>query len=331
MSNPQDAGNVKPRLRLIADGTQTEYYFHFPVFSPEDIKVYLDKTLLENGYSVTPNSASDINGGTITFDTPPTEGTIITLYRHIPFKRTTNFKEVGPFMSSKVNYEFDYQLACMEQLEELIGRTVTFPPTSPTQMDVNLPMPEAGKAIVWNDDENELQNSSFKLNDLEKNIIQVFEASENNTHILEQVQTHLEEIRNTKEELETIRPEIEEKIASKADSNGTNLTTEAKTTIVELGIPDYTRGYSITTPFTATEPGLVNIQGGAIGTSINVTINNVRVVIEELPTVSVTRTRDVWVGTGDVVTWSGTGSFNPKYTFFPLKGTKEDEETEQDN
>ncbi len=330
MSNPQDSGNVKPRLRLIADGTQTEYYFHFPVFSPNDIKVYLGNVLLENGYSVTVNPASDIGGGSVIFNTPPAAGTVITLYRSIPFKRTTNFKEVGPFMSSKVNYEFDYQLACMEQLEELIGRTVTFPPTAPTQMDVSLPMPEAGKAIVWNENEDELQNSSFRLNDLEKNIIQVLEASENNNSILQQVQTHLEEIRNTKEELSTIRPELEAQIASKADNNAANLTVEAKNTIIELGIPDYNRGYSITSPFTAQEPGMINLQGGAICAAINTTVNGVRIVFDEMPSVSVTRTRDVWVGTGDVITWSGLSSYNPLYTFFPLKGI-ENEETEQNN
>ncbi len=330
MSNPQDSGSVKPRLRLIADGTRSEYYFHFPIFNPDDVKIYLDNKLLENGYSVIMSSSPDINGGTVIFDTPPAEGTVITLYRSIPFKRTTNFKEVGPFMSSKVNSEFDYQLACMEQLEDLIGRTVTFPPSAPTQMDVSLPMPEAGKAIVWSDDETELQNSSFRLNDLEKNISVVLEASETNSKILQQTQTYLEEIRNTKEDMDTILPELEEQIAAKADNNAANLTTEAKTTIVELGIPDYTRGYSITSPFTAQEPGMINLQGGAIVTAINVTVNGTRIVFDEMPSVSVTRTRDVWVGTGDVISWSGLSSYNPLYTFFPLKGSKH-EETEQNN
>lgn len=330
MSNPQDSGSVKPRLRLIADGTQSEYYFHFPVFSPDDVKVYLGNNLLKNGYSVTLNQSSENSSGTVIFDTPPEAGTIITLYRSIPLKRTTHFKEAGPFMSSKVNLEFDYQLACMEQLEDLIGRTVTFPPSAPTQMDVSLPMPEAGKAIVWNDDETELKNSSFQLNDLEKNISDVLQASETNSQILQQVQTHLQEIRNTKEELATIRPELEQQIAAKADNNAANLTTEAKTTIIELGIPDYNRGHSITSPFTAAEPGLVNLQGGSASTTINVTVNGVRIVTDDLYALSVTRTRDIWVATGDVISWSGMSTYNPLYTFFPLKGTQ-DEETEQDN
>ena len=81
-------------------------------------------------------------------------------------KRTTDFKEGGPFRSSVVNTEFDYQLACLEQLEDSIGRTVTFPQYAPMNLNINLPMPDAGKSIIWNESENSLINSSYKVDDV---------------------------------------------------------------------------------------------------------------------------------------------------------------------
>lgn len=176
MSETIENGNTKPRIRIVADGIQASYYFSFPIFSVQDVMVYLDNILQTSGYTI--ERISGVNGGTVIFAEPPAKDTVITFIRSLELKRTTNFKEVGPFMSSKVNYEFDYQLACMEQLEELIGRTVTFPPYAPSRLNVSLPMPEAGKAIVWSNGEDSLQNSSFRLQDLEQSIADTLNAEE---------------------------------------------------------------------------------------------------------------------------------------------------------
>ena len=118
--------------------------------------------MLTEGYSV----SRETQGGRVIFDKAPAAGTIITLYRSLELKRTTNFQEVGPFRTSKVNLEFDYQLACMEQLQDTISRTVTFPPYAPTQLNVALPMPVPGKAIIWNAEGNSLQNSTIEIEKL---------------------------------------------------------------------------------------------------------------------------------------------------------------------
>lgn len=54
----------------------------------------------------------------------------------------------------------------MEQLQDTISRTVTFPPYAPTQLNVALPMPVPGKAIIWNAEGNSLQNSTIEIEKL---------------------------------------------------------------------------------------------------------------------------------------------------------------------
>lgn len=183
MSETIEVGNISPRVRYEGDGSNTEFHFSFNVFSTEDIDVYLNDYQLTTGYMVN----LEAKGGVVIFDTAPQNKSIITIHRNLDFKRTTNFQEVGPFRTSKVNLEFDYQLACMEQLQENINRTVTFPPYAPTIMNVGLPMPEAGKSIIWNEAGNSLINSSIEIEKLATTYDEVMKNSaltSNNTIIV---------------------------------------------------------------------------------------------------------------------------------------------------
>lgn len=156
-----EAGNIKPRIQFNADGVQKEFQFFFKIYEPENVKVYIEDAEQTSGYSL--STKEDEQGGVITFDTAPESGKLVTIYRELELKRTTNFKEGGPFRSSNVNSEFDYQLSCLEQLEDSIGRTVTFPQYAPTNLNINLPMPDAGKSIIWSEDEGRLMNSDYQF------------------------------------------------------------------------------------------------------------------------------------------------------------------------
>ena len=159
-----EAGNIKPRIQFIADGVQKEFQFFFKIYEPENVKVYIEDVEQDAGYSL--STKEDVQGSIITFDTAPENGKLVTIYRELEIKRTTNFKEGGPFRSSNVNSEFDYQLSCLEQLEDSIGRTVTFPQYAPTNLNINLPMPDAGKSIIWSDDEGRLVNSKYQFDNI---------------------------------------------------------------------------------------------------------------------------------------------------------------------
>ncbi len=159
-----EAGNIKPRIQFNADGVQKEFQFFFKIYEPENVKVYIEDVEQTSGYSL--STKEDVQGGIITFDTAPESGKLVTIYRELELKRTTNFKEGGPFRSSNVNSEFDYQLSCLEQLEDSIGRTVTFPQYAPTNLNINLPMPDAGKSIIWSEDEGRLVNSDYQFDNV---------------------------------------------------------------------------------------------------------------------------------------------------------------------
>ena len=193
---------VSPKVRYVADGTTQAFSFVFPIFTDQDMNVYVNDTLIKSGYSVTGAGSSE--GGEVIFNTAPQKGQIITLLRNLEIKRTSDFQESGAFRAKAINHELDYQIACLQQLNEQISRGVSFPPYSETAQAVNLPVPESGKAIVWDTNGISLRNSNLAYDDLEKLMLDTKEtvlASEQNVINKEAAsQSHEQNAANSKEE-----------------------------------------------------------------------------------------------------------------------------------
>ena len=143
-------------VHFVADGEVKEFPFNFRIFEAGDVDVYLDETLTDSGYNVTIN---ENNGGKVVFSEPPLNGTRITIIRNLDIKRTSDFQEGGAFRAKVINYELDYQVATLEQLDERINRSITCPPYVQEGITMQLPMPSSGKALVWNQEATALTNS----------------------------------------------------------------------------------------------------------------------------------------------------------------------------
>ena len=174
---------VKPRIQYVATGTLTTYEFPFVIFTNTDIQVYLND-ILQTPETYTVSGVKNTNGGSITFMTPPTNGTIITITRDLSIERTTDFQEGGALRADTLNDEFDYQTACLQQVADSINRSMILPPyATDTNVDLTLPTPSAGKAIVWNSDGTNLENSAVKINELESTLKGYKEIAESSATI----------------------------------------------------------------------------------------------------------------------------------------------------
>ena len=92
--------NVAPIVRYVADGAQTTYDFPFPIFASEDLKVTLDGAQQNSGFDI--QGSGQTAGGTVLFDTPPPQNTVITLARELPIERVTDYLEGGDFSASSI-------------------------------------------------------------------------------------------------------------------------------------------------------------------------------------------------------------------------------------
>ena len=106
--------DVVPIARYVANGTQTEFPYPFPIFASEDLAVYFDGAKQSSGFTIA--GEGETSGGSITFDEAPAMDGIITLARELPIERVTDFLEGGDFSAQSINTELDYMIAALQQV-----------------------------------------------------------------------------------------------------------------------------------------------------------------------------------------------------------------------
>ncbi len=118
---------VPPRIQYRADGVQTAFPYPFPVLDAGDLRVFLDAAPRTTGFAVF--GAGETGGGTVTFETPPADGVLVTLLRRMTIARTTDWLESAPLTARALNDAFDAQVAVDQQLADDQTRMLRYPDT----------------------------------------------------------------------------------------------------------------------------------------------------------------------------------------------------------
>lgn len=263
--------NIPPRIRYVSDGTNVEYEFPFAVFQNTDLKVYLDNTC-QNETTYTVIGGND--GGKVTFNTPPASGTIITLTRELSIERTTDFQEGVAIRPNTLNHELDYQIACQQQIADNLNRSMVLPPYAvDIGVNLTLPTPAAGKAIVWNAEGTNLENSTVDVNALESTLksyrdaaqsaatdaaAKVTEAATQVNLATAQAQSAAAQATTATQQAALATDKAAEAAAkateaatvlnTKLNTDGTNLTDAGKSALITLSMPDYDNPIAIALP-----------------------------------------------------------------------------------
>jgi hypothetical protein len=116
--------NVHPRVQYICDGIVTAFSFVFPIFSDEDLEVFVGdaRATLTEDYTV--SGAGSSTGGIVTFASAPPRGTTVTIRRTIVIQRVTDFQPSSAFRASTINNELDYQTAALQDVSADVERCI---------------------------------------------------------------------------------------------------------------------------------------------------------------------------------------------------------------
>jgi len=243
MENHIKIHGISPRIQYVADGSSTIFEFPFAIFKNENLEVYIGEAL-QNANTYTVSGAGNSNGGSIAFLSAPAAGSIITLFRNLSIERTTDFQEGGALRANALNYELDYQIACQQQIAENMNRAMMFPPyATNTNVNLTLPTPSAGKAIVWNSDGTNLENSTVEVNAMESTLLGYKTSAENAAATAVEkagIASDKADIATEKAQIATDKAaEAATVLASKANKDMDNLSGTGKATIIGLFLPDY--------------------------------------------------------------------------------------------
>ena len=323
MSNHIKIQGTSPRIQYVADGNLNAYEFPFVIFNPSDINVYFnDKVQDSDTYTVA--ISKNTEGGEVSFETAPASGTIITIVRNLAIKRTTTFQEGGALRAKVLNNEFDYQMACQQQIADSLNRSMVLPPYAvDTDVDLTLPTPSAGKAIVWNKDGTNLENSAIKINELESSLKGYKESAESSATIATEKATIASdkadiaiEKSNVATAAATTAAEI---VSSKANKDMDNISIMGKEKIIMLGMPDYSAivSRSKNTVYTADTYGFVLGEFSGVGGEGKITINN-KTYANNGGEVTITAMYPV--SPGDTYSFTANSGYNHAFWFIPCKG-----------
>ena len=254
----------------------------------------------------------------------PESGVIITLTRELPIERTSDFQEGGALRANTLNHELDYQIACQQQIADNLNRSMVLPPyAADSGTKLTLPMPSAGKAIVWNSEGTNLENSTVSVNALESTLRGYKESAESaastattkadNAATSATTATTQAGIATAKAE------EAASTLSSKVNKNMDDLSSTGKETVMALRNPDYTSGISISSGYTAPKDGVFLYQCALTSGSYSIKINGQNVWSCFSGGGLLFPTLMIPVGKGDVITFTLTAD-QPVHTFFPFKG-----------
>lgn len=232
---------VKPRIQYVADGILTVYEFPFAIFKTSDIDVYFGETKQDTS-TYTVSEARHSDGGTVAFETAPESGTVITIVRNLSIERTSDFQEGSTLRAKVLNDEFDYQIACQQQIAENLNRSMVLPPyATDTGVDLTLPTPHPGKAIVWNADGTNLENSTVEVNALESTLKSYKESAESAAAVATEkatIATDKASIATAQAELATQKAaEVSDALSTKTNIDMDNLSTSGKKVSANLAMP----------------------------------------------------------------------------------------------
>lgn len=160
------------RVRYIGTGSTGPFAFNFKLYDEDHLLVTktdtngVDTTLTKTtDYSV--SVATDYSSATVTLvDTLDGDGVddggseILTLTRNPPISQAVEWPRNDPFPAETHERAADLAVMLVDRLNEKIGRSILLPESS-TLSDLQIPSPDAGKALGWNDDEDELTNVSI--------------------------------------------------------------------------------------------------------------------------------------------------------------------------
>lgn len=172
------ANNYNP-IRQLANGVTTSFSFNYDMISSEYAAVYQEidgvQTLINPElYTV----EFDDVGGNVVFKTAPAAGIYIVVGRNVPTDQETPYRTSSGFPANRVEENLDKLTAITQQLSDESNRSPKTP-IGMTGINLNLPAPSAGKALVWNQTADALVNSTINVDDTIEEVTEQADRAEN--------------------------------------------------------------------------------------------------------------------------------------------------------
>ncbi|HHK5705595.1 TPA: phage tail fiber protein, partial [Serratia marcescens] len=117
--------NQTPYNIYTANGLTTVFPYEFYLLNAGDLAVSLNGSVITSGYTI--SGVGNVDGGEVSFLTPPANGVTVMLERLIPTYRLTDYQDNGDLLADTVNQDFDRLWMAIQQAFIYLGLALTRP------------------------------------------------------------------------------------------------------------------------------------------------------------------------------------------------------------
>lgn len=117
--------NQTPYNIYTANGLTTVFPYEFYLLNSGDLAVSLNGSVITSGYTI--SGVGNVDGGEVSFLTPPANGVTVMLERVIPTYRLTDYQDNGDLLADTVNKDFDRLWMAIQQAFIYLGLALTRP------------------------------------------------------------------------------------------------------------------------------------------------------------------------------------------------------------
>lgn len=117
--------NQTPYNIFTANGISTVFPYEFYLLNAFDLTVSINGAELTSGFTI--SGIGNVDGGEVTFLTPPANGSVILLERVVPTYRLTEYQDNGDLLAETVNKDFDRLWMAIQQVFIYLGLALTRP------------------------------------------------------------------------------------------------------------------------------------------------------------------------------------------------------------
>lgn len=144
------------RNDYIGAGSAGPFAFGYRIFAATDLTVLRRSAAgLETAlhypldFTISAGGVGNRNGGSITLTTALAIGETLTVSRVLPITQSTDLRNLGSYLPENIEDQLDRLVMIDQQHDDAIGRSLKLARSlNPVNYNLELPVPEAGKAIV---------------------------------------------------------------------------------------------------------------------------------------------------------------------------------------
>ncbi|MBO6886563.1 MAG: hypothetical protein JJ871_00745 [Thalassospira sp.] len=152
------ATQIRAAIAFVGDGTRDTFPFDFDVFDAGDVRISINGTETDTGFHIALTPTDQGGGGVVRFETPPQNGSTVTIARQLHLRRLSSFDAISIPRGDALERDLDFMTAALGDVDRALSGALRLGADQGEGASAELPLIKPGRALIWNADGTGLAN-----------------------------------------------------------------------------------------------------------------------------------------------------------------------------